>query len=515
MLEQPAALGRHARRRVGQRARRSVGGRQRHDHPLGRSGVVERAERHVRVALRDLGRRRGRRLGRRRQRRDRSLGRPRVVARRHGPHGEPHRRVGQRTPSDVWAVGGLPGGDGVALHWDGTTWSVARRWATPACRSRSGAAPRTTSGPRASRGCSLHWNGTKWSPVASGVTTDLVSLWGSAADDVWAVGDEGAILHCDGARVDARRRRHEGRHLPGRVGHGARRRLDRRPDARTCATGTARRGRRGRSTTAAATCARCGAAARTTSWLVGVYGFTAHWDGAAWSYHSRGTTESFKRVWGTSLTDIWAIGHRARVPLERQRSGHPMRRRTAATACGAAARATSGSSTSGARSSTGTARPGRPSRAACTTDLLGVGGSGPHDAWAVGKHRHHPALGRHRVVARARSGTDTDLYGVWASAANDAWACGNAGLMLHWNGTTWTPVASATAQRLGRDLRRRARRHLGGGQRHRPLGRHGVDAAPEHGDPRDLGRRDDGRRRRLVRRPGRHAPLGRRRDDRA
>jgi hypothetical protein len=41
-----------------------------------------------------------------------------------------------------------------------------------------------------------------------------------------------------------------------------------------------------------------------------------------------------------------------------------------------------------------------------------------------------------------------DIYGVWAAAANDAWACGNAGTMLHWDGTAWSKVPSATAQRL-------------------------------------------------------------------
>ncbi len=34
-----------------------------------------------------------------------------------------------------------------------------------------------------------------WSAAASGLATGLKAVWGSAADDVWAVGQAGAIVH--------------------------------------------------------------------------------------------------------------------------------------------------------------------------------------------------------------------------------------------------------------------------------------------------------------------------------
>ncbi|MGC4119166.1 MAG: hypothetical protein QM765_32285 [Myxococcales bacterium] len=43
----------------------------------------------------------------------------------------------------------------------------------------------------------LHWDGQMWSPVATGDVTQLSSIWGSSADDLWAAGDT-AILHFDG-----------------------------------------------------------------------------------------------------------------------------------------------------------------------------------------------------------------------------------------------------------------------------------------------------------------------------
>ena len=45
-------------------------------------------------------------------------------------------------------------------------------------------------------GTIVHWDGAAWAVVPSPTTVDLADVWGSAANDVWAVG--GAILHFDG-----------------------------------------------------------------------------------------------------------------------------------------------------------------------------------------------------------------------------------------------------------------------------------------------------------------------------
>ena len=37
------------------------------------------------------------------------------------------------------------------------------------------------------KGTIVRWNGAVWSPVASGTTNDLLGIWGSGPDDVWAV----------------------------------------------------------------------------------------------------------------------------------------------------------------------------------------------------------------------------------------------------------------------------------------------------------------------------------------
>lgn len=48
------------------------------------------------------------------------------------------------------------------------------------------------------RGAIAHFDGTTWSSQSSGITTDLTDVWGTASNDVFAVGYDGVILHYDG-----------------------------------------------------------------------------------------------------------------------------------------------------------------------------------------------------------------------------------------------------------------------------------------------------------------------------
>src|SRR2546422_11724983 len=47
------------------------------------------------------------------------------------------------------------------------------------------------------RGTILHWDGGEWSASASGTENYLYSVWGSASNDVWVVDERGTILHWD------------------------------------------------------------------------------------------------------------------------------------------------------------------------------------------------------------------------------------------------------------------------------------------------------------------------------
>jgi hypothetical protein len=117
----------------------------------------------------------------------------------------------------------------VFYHWDGSAWTSAQTFSSqtpvpldltqgPAIRSLWGSASDDvwavgtmawTGLPAADAGAnsgypgalSFHWDGTSWSPVTitgpSSDPNDLGAIWGSAADDVWAVGLR-TIVHFDG-----------------------------------------------------------------------------------------------------------------------------------------------------------------------------------------------------------------------------------------------------------------------------------------------------------------------------
>ena len=158
--------------------------------------------------------------------------------------------VAGSSPSDVWAVGADVGaGAGpLVLHFDGTTWSRSdpgtrgnlwwahafsggtalfggsrgtivewtgstfRRHVTPGLARQTvfgvwGATPDNVwavgSGTSGRRGFLWHYDGASWSdvplppdvPVTEGETPGLFKVWGASADDVWAVGGEGLVLH--------------------------------------------------------------------------------------------------------------------------------------------------------------------------------------------------------------------------------------------------------------------------------------------------------------------------------
>ena len=54
--------------------------------------------------------------------------------------------------------------------------------------------------------CSISWAGgsgtaraaEQWEPVAIPTTQEIRGIWGTAADDIFAVGTGGAIIHYDG-----------------------------------------------------------------------------------------------------------------------------------------------------------------------------------------------------------------------------------------------------------------------------------------------------------------------------
>jgi len=106
-------------------------------------------------------------------------------------------------PNDVWAVGHL----GTILHWDGTAWSNVgmsdkseRLWLSSVAGSGTddvwAVGISELEGTRPTIGLILHWDGRNWS-TPSGVPQPVWGVWSNGLTDAWAVGRR--IFHWDGA----------------------------------------------------------------------------------------------------------------------------------------------------------------------------------------------------------------------------------------------------------------------------------------------------------------------------
>jgi hypothetical protein len=129
--------------------------------------------------------------------------------------------------------------------------------------------------------------------------------------------------------------------------------------------------------------------------------------GPGWFDLRSSPTNTLASVWGSSPTDVWAVGE------------------------GGAVLHFNG---------TDVASVNVPTQA----NLTDVWGSGPDDVWFVGDGGtalHFDGT----AVTRVPTGTASDLLAVFAAGPDDAWLGGDGGTVLHWDGAALTPVAVAGA----------------------------------------------------------------------
>lgn len=134
----------------------------------------------------------------------------------------------------------------------------------------------------------------------------------------------------------------------------------------------------------------------TDVWAVGGGGTILHWDGMAWSPVTSGTAQNLLQVWAASADDAWATGDGVILHWD------------------------------GTTWSTAVDEPG--------TTFSGVWGSGPDDVWvaAVNELRHWDGT-------RWATVTPIDpFYGLgshlWGLSRDDVWATND----FHWDGTAWS-----------------------------------------------------------------------------
>ena len=108
--------------------------------------------------------------------------------------------------------------------------------------------------------------GADWEAMTSGTTKYIAGIWGASANNVFAVGDGGTILHYDGSAWSAMTSGTT--HYLGGI---------------------------------------WGASANDV-FAVGSYGTILRYNGAAWSAMTSGTANNLMGIWGTSSNDVFAVG---------------------------------------------------------------------------------------------------------------------------------------------------------------------------------------------------------------
>lgn len=90
-----------------------------------------------------------------------------------------------------------------AFHYDGERWTKTQLAAGPLAAHRYFTAVHAMGPGKAMAvgygGLAYHFAGGAWTPVATGVTTDLMGVWGPDADRVWMTGPGGRLLAWDSA----------------------------------------------------------------------------------------------------------------------------------------------------------------------------------------------------------------------------------------------------------------------------------------------------------------------------
>jgi hypothetical protein len=364
-----------------------------------------------------------------------------------GLSGEPsYGPIWGANPSDVWVGGSW------LRHWNGNVLEVIRN------------GPESIDsiwGTAADRVWALAWDGA-WLFDGSGWTRleaetlesyHRTDVWATALNDVWVAGygmsgEDGTMLHFDGASWTVARTGDPGRlavwgsgsedvwsvgrygsilHFDGtrwsNVPSGTIETLN---DVHGCAGDDV--------------------------WAVGTHGTVLHYDGAAWSDRSPPTDMDLASVWCNREGTTWVVGERGETlrwdgawsDATAERRG-PLRS-VAETAAGVTV--TGEYETVLRRDEDRWTRlQGTLARQYPNVGIHSLHGASPDDVWAVGDSGvmlHFDG----ESWTPFPSVTSYSLLAVWASAPDDVWAAGLDGALLHYDGEKWTGHSAGHAPHL-------------------------------------------------------------------
>jgi hypothetical protein len=227
--------------------------------------------------------------------------------------------------SDIWAVTGdatfgtSTGTPGPMLHYDGTTWTaVAHPVSKPVFRIWGSRADDiwAQAWEKNSGSSWLHYDGSEWTEVI-GPSNAAGALFGFATNDIWAGTEQGVVLHYDGTdwvEVDTPHENAPGNAVDRMWGSGA-------DDLWAVGDGNNPAGTvihyDGESWGAVSIPPLISTQNRLLSvwgtgpdevWAGSQHGELRYFDGSEWSAIPSPTTEGLLNIWGTETSDLWAVG---------------------------------------------------------------------------------------------------------------------------------------------------------------------------------------------------------------
>jgi hypothetical protein len=275
--------------------------------------------------------------------------------------------------------------------------------------------------------------GSKWVRFPVGTTKTLYGVWGTSSNDVWVVGEQGTMLHWNGANWAATNPA-TALDLTGVSGSSATNVIA------AGAAGTVLRWNGSSWTTEDAGVTRdfrtAAVGDSAHAWVAGSFGSMVFWDGTRWfDFSGMYPSTQINGSWASGSA-FWFVGSSGFIlhGVVFGGSGFPI-----------------------------TVVPVRGDAGTVTTDLNAVAtySSGPALRWAVG-NGNTVLMSDSGVVPGATDAGfrpsewilqtgcgSTDLFGVWVTSATNGWAVGKNGTICHWDGTSWSAVSSGA----GSDLR--------------------------------------------------------------
>ncbi len=245
-----------------------------------------------------------------------------------------------------------------------------------------------------------------WRAMTSNTTATLNGVSGRSASDVYAVGNNGAILHWDGSSWSSERSGAVWSFLA----------------AWSSPAATLAVGRNG-------VVVENGGGSWRFKWIepglsyrgvwgadsgevfvVGSFGLIRRFSGSSSESMSINSFQVLNAVWGSSAGDVFAVGEGGEIAHYDGISWSPMNSITRFT-------------------------------------LYGLWGTSASDVFAVGEGGailHYDGAS----WSSMNSNTAFNLYGVWGAGASDVFAVGEGGVIVHYDGVAWSPMTSNTLENL-------------------------------------------------------------------